>query len=294
MNTATTFIRIATAASLAAGLVPGAGADPAHAQAPGTPVVRDPALTTVFPAPHPKGLMVTTGGWAYCEQIKPVARRTGYTLLCGRYYKDGYTGPGLRAQRRLDWGDPAYLADLARTIQLTHRRVGGKLVLIGISYSGYGVSTLASHHPELQPDQLIVIDSYLDLVARRKALPDRHETAVEIDAETGGTAAELRRRSVSVTGLTRLVRDGTALTDVWSISPEEEWFFNGATCSRDASAATLARLAKTLRRPVHAWVTIAPHGHTLWGHGAAIVGGHVPGREVVFPPSGRIPPGSTC
>lgn len=254
----------------------------------------DPAMTSLYPDPRPKGLMVTTGGWAYCEQIRPVARRTHYTLLCGRYFKDGYTGRGLRSQRRLDWGDPAYLDDFARTIERTHRRVGGELVLIGVSYSGYGVATLASHHPELRPDRLIVIDSYLDLVSRRRQLPDRHETAVEIDAETGGSAAELRRRSVSVPGLARLVRSGTALTFVWSIAPEEKRFFNGATCDRDASAATLARLARELERPVPAWVTIAPHGHTLWGHGAAIVEGRVPGRRVVFPPTGAIPPGSVC
>src|SRR5712692_7772419 len=26
----------------------------------------DPAVTTVYPVAHPRGLIVTTGGWAYC------------------------------------------------------------------------------------------------------------------------------------------------------------------------------------------------------------------------------------
>ena len=115
--------------------------------------------------------MVTSGGWAYCEQVRALARRTGYTLLCGRYANDGYTGPGLRAERHLDWGNPAYLDSLARKVRAAHRRVGGELVLIGVSYSGFGVATLASHHPELQPDRLIAIDTYLELVPRRAALP---------------------------------------------------------------------------------------------------------------------------
>src|SRR5436190_3831928 len=150
--------------------------------------------------------MVTTGGWAYCEQLRRLARRTRYTLLCGRYAKDGYLGPGLRSQRHLDWGNPAYLASFARAIARTHARVGGRLVLAGVSYSGFGVATLASHHPELRPDRLIVIDSYLDLVARRAAARSAHGTAAEVDAATGGSRASLESQSVSVPGLAELVR----------------------------------------------------------------------------------------
>ena len=113
--------------------------------------------------------MATSGGWAYCLQLQALARRSGYTLVCGRYAADGYTGYGLRSERRLDWGDPAYLAGLAARIAAVHAQVGGELVLAGVSYSGFGVATLASHHPELRPDRLIVIDSFLDLVARRAA-----------------------------------------------------------------------------------------------------------------------------
>ena len=255
---------------------------------------QDPLVASVYLAPHAKGLMVTSGGWAYCEQMRPIARRTGYTLLCGRYAKDGYTGPGLRARRRLDWGDPAYLARLASVAGSLHRKVGGQLLLIGVSYSGFGVATLAAHHPELLPDRLIVIDSYLDLLARRRHLPDRHETAREIDRETGGSAAELRRRSVTAGALARLVRSGTRLSFVWSVSDEERRFFNGATCAPDASAETLVRLAGLLRRPVPVWVTTTRHGVDLWRHGVAIVQERPPGRRLLLLPGKPIPSGAVC
>lgn len=254
----------------------------------------DRAIVSVYPVAKPRGVMVTSGGWAYCEQVRSLARTTGYTLLCGRYRKDGYVDYGLRSQRHLDWGDPAYLASLAAKIQALHRRVGGDLVLIGVSYSGFGVATLASHHPELRPKQLIVIDSYLDLVARRAALPSTHETAREIDLETGGSAAALAARDVSVEGLARLVETGTRLTVIWSISADEQKEFNGATCNRDADAGVLLRLAGTLDRPVVGWVTMSRHGHDLWDRGAAIVGGHVPGRQMTFRPGGAIPAGAVC
>jgi hypothetical protein len=254
----------------------------------------DPLVATVYPAPRPVGVMVTSGGWAYCEQLRALARRTGYTLLCGRYAKDGYTGRGLRARRQLDWGDPGYLASLASRARALHGKVGGRLLLVGVSYSGFGVATLAAHHPELGPDRLIVIDAYLDLVARRRRLPDRHETAREIDRVTGGSTAELRRRSASAVDLARLLRRGTRLSVIWSISEHERRFFHGATCARDASAATLARLAAELGRPVPAWVTDTRHGVNLWRHGRAIVRSRMPGRQVTFRPDGRIPAGSVC
>lgn len=253
-----------------------------------------PAITTTYPVPDPRGLMVTTGGWAYCEQVRALAQRTRYTLLCGRYYKDGYVGPGLRSQRHLDWGDPAYLAGFAQKISHLHRRVGGTLILIGVSYSGFGVATLASHQPKIRPDRVIVIDSYLDLVARRSRLPDAHETAREIDQETGGTEAALGSRSVSVNGLARLVAQGTELTVIWSISDEERRFFRGATCDRQANAEALSQLSARLGRPVKAWVTHSRHGVDLWTYGSRIIAGHNPGREVVCHPDGVIPQGAVC
>jgi hypothetical protein len=252
-----------------------------------------PLVASVHPVADPRGLMVTSGGWAYCEQMRPVARRSSYTLLCGRYSLDRYLSAGTRSLRHLDWGEPRYLRRLSALAASMHREVGGKLVLIGVSYSGFGVATLAAHHPELRPDQLIVLDSYFDLAARRRRLPPGHETAAEIDAEVGTSATALAARSATPQALSRLVRAGTDLTVVWTISDDERRRFNGATCDREANAATLARVARLLRRPVAAWVTRTRHGQNLWRHGARIVGGTKPGRRVVFRP-GVIPAGSYC
>ena len=249
-------------------------------------------MATFYPVAHANGLMVTSAGWPYCVQLRPLARNTGYSLLCGRFWKDGYTGYGLQRRRHLDWGNPAYLTAYAKAIRAEHARVGGKLVLLGVSASGFAVATLAAHHPEIRPDRLIVIDSYLDLVARRRAA--EYQTAKEIDEETGGTEAELRARSVPAAGLATLARRGTELAFMWSVSAGERLEFNGATCNRDAYAATLARLAQALHRPVRAWVTHTKHAHDLWNHGQAILAGRYPGRLVVFKPDGRIPAGSTC
>jgi pimeloyl-ACP methyl ester carboxylesterase len=255
--------------------------------------VVDPAIVSVFPAERPRGVVATSGGWAYCEQVKALARRFRYTLLCGRYYEDGYTGYGLRTQRRLDWGDPAYLASLAREIAALHQRVGGELVLLGVSYSGFGVATLASHHPELAPDRLIVVDSFLDLVARRAAARS-DVTGAEIDVVTGGSSAALWARSVSVRGLARSVRNGTRLVIIWSVAPGERREFKGATCGRTANAAVLAQLSEEVGAPVEAWVTKSRHGHDLWDSGRRIMAGHPPGRKVLFEPDAGVPPGSVC
>jgi pimeloyl-ACP methyl ester carboxylesterase len=260
----------------------------------GTGAATDPAIVSVYPAAKPHGLMATSGGWAYCQQVMALARRDGYTLLCGRYALDGYTGYGLRSQRHLDWGNPAYLASLAGAIAREHAKTGGPLLLVGVSYSGFGVATLASHHPELRPSRLIVIDSYLDLVARRAALPATQITAREIDAETGGEPAALQARTVSVAGLAALVRSGTRLSIIWSVSPDEQKEFNGATCGPNADAGVLQQLADRLDSPVDAWVTQSRHGHDLWDLGGRIVAGAMPGREVAFQPGGEIPAAAVC
>lgn len=252
------------------------------------------AIVSVYPVAGSRGLLVTSGGWAYCEQLRALALRARYTLMCGRYAEDGYVGPGLRAQRHLDWGNEAYLAEFAKAILAEHVIVGGRLVLMGVSYSGFAVATLASHHPDLRPDRLIVLDSFLDLVARRAKLPPNHPTAREIDAETGGSREALLRRSVDVDGLARLLRQGTRLTIVWSIASGEKRFFAGATCDRTANAETLARLARTLGEPIEAHVTLDRHGHDLWDFGARILAGFEPGRRVVFEPDGAVPAASTC
>src|SRR5437870_3507829 len=59
----------------------------------------DAAIVSVYPTEQPRGLMVTTGGWVYCAQLRALAARTEYTLVCGRYFKDGYTDPSHRGDR---------------------------------------------------------------------------------------------------------------------------------------------------------------------------------------------------
>jgi pimeloyl-ACP methyl ester carboxylesterase len=257
-------------------------------------IAANPAVITIVDVSHPRGIMATSGGWAYCQQLRALAKRSDYTLLCGKYTKDGYTGRGLRELRHLDWGDVEYLDRLANEIEVAHRATGGKLVIIGVSYSGFGVATLASHHPELRPDRLIVIDSYLDLVARRRHSPNGSLIATEIDGETGGSEDELRRRSVQVDGLARLVRDGTELVPIWTTSDEERAFFRGATCDRTASAGVIAKLAKQLDRPVPVWITNTKHGHNLWDRGREIMRAAYPGERILFQASGAIPLNAVC
>jgi hypothetical protein len=263
-------------------------------QLPARTIAAGSAVVTIHPTSDARGLIATSGGWAYCQQVRSLARRFHYTLVCGAYPKDGYTQRGLRRLRHLDWGDPTYLGDLARVIREVHRESGGPLVLLGVSYSGFGVATLASHHPELQPDRLIVIDSYMDLVARRGHSPDGSLTATEIDGETGGSEDELRRRSVRVEGLARLVSSGTEFIPVWTISDHERRLFRGATCDRTASAGTIAEVARRLERPVPVWITNTKHGHNLWDGGREIMRGNYPGKKIVFLPSGDIPLGAVC
>ena len=33
----------------------------------------DPLIASVYRVKQPRGLIVTTGGWAYCEQARPIA-----------------------------------------------------------------------------------------------------------------------------------------------------------------------------------------------------------------------------
>ena len=252
------------------------------------------AVVTTYPAAASRGVLATSGGWAYCVQARPLARHLHLTLVCGRYIRDGYTGPGLRHDRWLDWGNPAYLSELAATIARVHRRTGGVLVLAGVSYSGYAVGVLAARHPELRPDRLVIVDSYLNLQARRSHLADSHETAREIDRETGGTATALMRRSPNIAGLVQLIRTGTDVRVVWTISAAEQREFGGATCDAPANAATLASIATRLGRPMNGWVTRNRHGVTFWRYGTRLIEGQTVGTKVEFVPGGAIPPGAVC
>ena len=167
-------------------------------------------------------------------------------------------------------------------------------MLAGVSYSGYAVAVLAAKHPALRPDRLVIVDSYLDLETRRSHLADSHETAREIDRETGGTAAALLRRSPSIAGLVQLIRTGTDVRVVWTISTAERREFGGATCDATANAGALASIATRLGRPMSGWVTRGRHGVTFWRYGTRLIEGQAVGAKVVFVPGGAIPPGAVC
>ena len=184
-----------------------------------------------------------------------------------------------------------------------------KLVLVGVSYSGFGDAELVATHPELRPAALIVVDSYLDLPARYRALRPTHETKAEIERAMGGTLdarpQEYASRSPSahLDGLARAIRNGMKLVDVWSTSPREEREFRGATCSRLANAQWLAELASLLGAPVTGYVTQLPHAHALWdrGQGLLALAGIRPtsrplaARAVSFSPhAAELPAGSYC
>ena len=102
-----------------------------------------------------------------------------------------------------------------------------KLVFVGVSYSGYANAELVATHPELHADALVVVDSYLDLPARYRAIPDRHPTQVEIETALGGTLAErpqayeARSPSHHLAGLAAELERGMRLVVVWSVAAAE-------------------------------------------------------------------------
>ena len=227
--------------------------------------------------PHP--MLLTLGGPVYCGQIRRLALRLRASLVCADYGRNGDTGKGTRALRREDWGDPTYLATAAR---LPDRlRADGvkisKLILVGVSYSGFANAELVATHPEMHPSALIIVDSYLDLGARFNALPPHHITRVEIRRALGGTPtarpAVYASRSPSghLDGLATAIRGGMRLVVVWSVAPAERREFRGATCSKRANAVWLARLATELGSPIDGYVTRLRHAHALWDRGATLV-----------------------
>jgi pimeloyl-ACP methyl ester carboxylesterase len=227
----------------------------------------------------PHLLLMTLGGPVYCGQLRTLARNVDASLVCADYGPNRYEGPGGRAGRREDWGDPRYLAAVARLPAILRARgvQVSKLVVVGVSYSGYANAELVAVHPEIGASALIVVDSYLDLTARFNALPPTHETRTEIENALGGTPAtrpaEFAARSPShhLAGLATAIRNGMRFVDVWSTSAEEQREFGGATCSRLASAQWLADLANLLGRPVTGYVTQLPHAHALWDRGQGLL-----------------------
>lgn len=259
---------------------------------------------------RPQIVLMTLGGPIYCMQLESLARLLHASRACADYGRNRYTGTGTRSGRLMDWGDPAYLAAVA-TIPDRLRGQGiriDKLALVGVSYSGYANAGLVARHPEMKPDALVIADTYLDLASRFRALPTTHETYREIVASLGGTLEQVPAKyhdwspSSHLAGLARAIRGGMAFVDVWSVSAAERREFAGATCSLDANARWLARLATLSGRPVDGYVTTLRHGHALWNYGSAllVLGGlgtearPLPARRIAFEPGKAAPAPSYC
>lgn len=272
------------------------------------------ARVEVYPSVNARGeprpALLTVGGPIYCEQLRNLARYLDATLLCADYWRNRYTGPGLRNDRFNDWGDPAYLAAVA-ALPGRARAAGIKisqLLVVGVSYTGFANAELVATHPELRPAALIIVDTYLDLPSRIAALPTSHVTYKEIVSVLGGTPAEklaeyeARSPSHHLDGLATAIRGGMKFVDVWSVNPVEQREFAGATCARTANAQWLSELAGLLGTPVDGYVTQLPHAHALWNRGRSLLhlagfdtsAAPLPARRIVFRPGGPISPASYC
>lgn len=259
-------------------------------------------------SPHP--LLLTVGGPIYCMQLRHLARYLHASLLCTDYGPDRYERPGQRAGRLEDWGDPAYDAAVARLparIEAQGIRVS-KLLVVGVSYSGFANAELVASQPQLHPAALVMVDSYLDLAARFAALPPNHPTRAEILRAVGGSPTQVpeayaqRSPSHHLATLAADIRRGMRFVDVWSVAASEVREFRGATCSEDANARWLSQLATIAGHPIAGDVTELPHAHALWDHGRSVlrIAGigpttpPLPARRVLFQPAAPAPASSYC
>jgi hypothetical protein len=245
----------------------------------GLPLYREELQLVPDARQRPHLLLMTVGGPIYCDQLQNLARNVHASLLCTDYGPNRYEMPGQRAGRTEDWGDPAYDAAVAK-LPAQLERSGVKvsaLIVIGLSYSGFANAALVASQPQLHPDALIVVDSYLDLTARYNALPSYHETRREIESVLGGTPAQRpqayanRSPSHHLDTLATDIRRGMRFVDVWSVSPEEKREFLGATCSKAANAQWLGAIATKLGRPVTGYTTSLRHAHALWNYGRGLL-----------------------
>ena len=206
----------------------------------------------------------------------------------------------------MDWGDPAYLDEVADVPGLL--KAGGvkiaKLVLLGVSYSGFANAQLIATHPEIRPTALIVVDSYLDLPARYRALPLGHEMRAQLERAMVGMLAERPSdtRCAPPAPTSQASRGRSAAVCDSSMSGARARPRSGssyaATRGRLANAYWLSRLATVLRGPVTGYVTSLPHAHALWdrGQGLLQLAGVRPAsrplraRTVTFAPGASRPP----
>jgi hypothetical protein len=288
----------------------GADASGAGHAGSGSTLVREQLTVAAGARSSPHLLLLTVGGPIYCMQLRPLARRLDASLLCADYGPNEYEKPGERTGRLEDWGNPAYDAAVSRLparVEAEGVKVS-KLVVVGVSYSAFANAELVASQPRLHPAALVMIDSYLDLAARFAALPLDHPTRAEIEASVGGTPAQVpaafARRSPShhLATLAADIRSGMRFVDVWSVAASEAYEFRGATCSWNANARWLARLATLSGRPVTGYVTHLRHAFALWDHGRGVLqladihtsGPPLPTRAVRFRPHAGVPRSSYC
>jgi hypothetical protein len=300
----------ALVAAFVALFVMGADAAGAHRAGSRSPLVREQLTVAPGARVSPHLLLLTVGGPIYCMQLRNLAQRLDASLLCTDYGPNRYEQPGQRSGRLEDWGDPAYDAAVARLpakVEAEGVKVS-KLVVVGVSYSGFANAELVASQPRLHPAALVMIDSYLDLTARFAATALHHPTRVEIRRSVGGTPAQIpgayARRSPShhLGRLAAEIHSGMQFIDVWSVARSESHEFHGATCSLDANARWLAQLATILGSPVNGHVTELKHAHALWDYGRGALrlaginttGPSLPARTVRFRPHRGVPRGSYC
>jgi len=255
-------------------------------------------------------LVLTLGGPVYCGQASALAHYLKASLVCPDYGLDGERSGSSRARRIEDWGDPVYLAAVARLPEQL-RRNGVKiseLIFVGASYAGYAAAELVATHPQLHPRALIIVDSFLDLPSRFRALLPGQPTRAEMIRVLTGTLAqrphlyEQRSPSNHLAGLAEAMRHGMRLIDVWSIAPLEQHEFNGGMCSARSNAVWLRSLARILHRPVTGYVTQLRHAFALWDWWRQLLAlatlapaeGTLPATPIIFRARQPIPSASYC
>jgi len=243
-------------------------------------------------------LVLTLGGPVYCGQASALAHYLKASLVCPDYGLDGERSGSSRARRIEDWGDPVYLAAVARLPEQL-RRNGVKiseLIFVGASYAGYAAAELVATHPQLHPRALIIVDSFLDLPSRFRALLPGQPTRAEMIRVLTGTLAqrphlyEQRSPSNHLAGLAEAMRHGMRLIDVWSIAPLEQHEFNGGMCSARSNAVWLRHATAARVRPLGLVATTAcpRHARARRGH-AARHPDHLP-RQAADPLGELLPP----
>jgi pimeloyl-ACP methyl ester carboxylesterase len=255
-------------------------------------------------------LVLTLGGPVYCGQTSALAHYLRASLVCPDYGLDGERSGSSRARRIEDWGDPGYLAAVAQLPEQL-RRNGVKvseLILVGASYAGYAAAELVATHPQLHPRALIIVDSFLDLPSRFRALLPGQPTRTEMIRVLKGTLAQrphiYKRRSPSdhLAGLAAAMRHGMRLLDIWSVAPMEAHEFNGGMCSPRSNAVWLRALARILHRPVTGYVTQLRHAFALWDWWRQLLAlatlapaeDTLPATPIIFRADQPIPPASYC